>query len=535
MYKVIFADDEPIIRESIHRIVNWESCGFNLIASVTNGHELIEAVEEHNPDLVITDINMPFIDGLQAGREIRRINPNIKLVILTGYNEIEYVHEALNLKVYKYILKPISSNKLMETLEGIKKDLDLERKKNEKLLEIQGLYTTGLTTLQNMYLNYLLKNTEDKNSLTENAKALSLDILLRDVFTVAYMGTDYSSLSNNKMSKEASRFALYNIANDIINDEKDGFVILNENQVVILFCLNTENNEGINYEKIEIVMESIRANIKLIYNFDIFVGIGRHVKDTKEIRLSFEEAKCAAKFAENTNQNLIVNIKDIQQNFNTDINLTSNPFINSLDLLLVSNENDIKENIMYIYENNNIFDVNYLRLYVTDIILILIKKAESIGIEFDSFIHEYLPISINNLEEPLHILEKLSDFLNVYINKTKISHEKNKKTAFLKAKEYIDENYSNLEISLQNVCENIHLSQSYFRSIFKQETGMTFGNYLTTLRMDKSKKMITETNLKNYEIAELVGYSDPHYFSYCFKKFYGMSPNHYRKRQTSKL
>ena len=133
-------------------------------------------------------------------------------------------------------------------------------------------------------------------------------------------------------------------------------------------------------------------------------------------------------------------------------------------------------------------------------------------------------------------LQSISEKLCIIqVNKTKISHEKNKKTAFLKAKEYIDENYSNLEISLQNVCENIHLSQSYCRSIFKQETGMTFGNYLTTLRMDKSKKMITETNLKNYEIAELVGYSDPHYFSYCFKKFYGMSPNHYRKRQTSKL
>ena len=148
MYKLIFADDEALVRENLARIVDWESAGFKLVCCCSNGHELMEMVDNERPDLVITDINMPFISGIEASKQIRADNKHTKIVFLTGYDEFEYAQAAIELKVDKYILKPITVNKIMKSLSEIKSELDEEFTNSENLSRLKQFYEEHSEALQ---------------------------------------------------------------------------------------------------------------------------------------------------------------------------------------------------------------------------------------------------------------------------------------------------------------------------------------------------------------------------------------------------
>lgn len=527
MYKVVFADDELIIRNSVSEIIDWEKYGFHLISSASNGVELIEAVDEHKPELVITDINMPYIDGLKASKEIKENHPNVKVVLLTGHNELEYVHEALNIQVSKYILKPISSKKLSELLTEIKKELDDEYNKVLDLRKSKKQYLSTLSSMQNIYLNSIIRKSESNEEVLEKAEMLSLEYLKQNEFVVAIVDIDLRSINSAKISKETAYFALYNIIHETIEREKIGYVILDETKMVILFCLNKDAVN--NYERIELILEYISSQINAFYKLSLFIGVGRQTVKTEEIVHSYNEAKTASGYAENIKTNVILNIRDIKKRQRNHISIRDNPFLNIIDELIYFDEQELEAALVNIIKANNLYDINYLKIYINDALLYLLKKAEEYELDTNSIIQNYFIENTHELDDTDEVLNSFKESVLLYSEEQQEIQMSNKRLTLEKALKYISEHYSNSELTLQDVCEYIHLSESYFRAIFKQEMGATFSSYLTMLRMEKARELLIETTLKNYEIAEQVGYSDPHYFSYRFKREHGMTPTKYRE------
>lgn len=195
MYKLIFADDEALVRNNISKLVQWEENGFELAGCCSNGHELLEMVEKDPPDLVITDINMPFISGIEVARQIRSEYPTIKIIFLTGYDDFNYAKQAIDLNVTKYILKPISAHELTACLHEVRRILDNEHLQSRNIESLKSFYNQNKEVLQNSFISSLLTNEVSAVEAEKNVELLGLDYLVAQRFQVAvFMGDGSKSL-----------------------------------------------------------------------------------------------------------------------------------------------------------------------------------------------------------------------------------------------------------------------------------------------------------------------------------------------------
>ena len=187
MYKLIFADDEAPVRRNIAKLIPWEKFGFELIGCCANGHEVLDLVEKDPPDLLITDINMPFVSGIDVARELRRDFPTVKIIFLTGYNDFNYAQQAIDLNVLKYILKPVSAQSLSECLQEVKQMLDAEYQQIYDRSRLEDFYRQNESIMQMVFLYALVTTGISNTEAKKKAELLGLNCLKGDLFQVAVL------------------------------------------------------------------------------------------------------------------------------------------------------------------------------------------------------------------------------------------------------------------------------------------------------------------------------------------------------------
>ncbi|NMA65186.1 MAG: response regulator [Clostridiaceae bacterium] len=241
MYKLIFADDEALVRNNITKLIQWEKNGFELVGCCANGHELLEMVEKEPPDLVITDINMPFISGIDAARQLKSDFPTVKIIFLTGYDDFSYAQQAIDLNVEKYILKPVSAQDIIDCLNDMKKILDNERLQSRNISSLKSFYYQNITMLQNSFINSLLTSEVSDIEAAKKVELLGLKHLAARQFQVAvFMGDSSQSKEWKGESASLMNFAVWNITKEIIEGRRMGTAIISDEYVVAL--LTNMNN-----------------------------------------------------------------------------------------------------------------------------------------------------------------------------------------------------------------------------------------------------------------------------------------------------
>lgn len=533
MYKVILVDDEFLMRDSISRNTKWNECGFELCGTAENGKEAIELLEKELPDLILTDICMPVMDGLGLSAYVHENHPEMKVIIISGYDDFEYAKRALKYEVADYILKPITSFELAEELLKIRKKLDDSKEKRIQVEKIQREYEKNIPMLRSHFLERLLDGSYVKNDVDAQLEHFHVEITGNYQCAVMFDLEDDSQFRSKypKSNDELVDFAIGNIAGEIVESESDVLFLQTSEEKTI--CIFMGNNADTLYQRVEEVAGKI---IQAIYHFmkikvcvligDIVSGVGKWGESYAGI-IRAGEGKFLLEEHEFVYGRDFAPAKDhghIQTAGWTE-KLVLMIKLNQLEELRAA----IRE--MFLEFRASECERKTILLHVQNLILTILINLED---NIDSAEVENKDVEfVHRLSEMKHLSEveeKFASFCKELSDAIAGQRESvNQKQAVL-ALDYIEKNYMNVNMSLNMVCAHLCMSTSYFSTIFKNATGETFIEALTRVRMEKAKKLLESTSMKSYEVALSVGYNDPHYFSSTFKKHMGMTPTEYSKQ-----
>jgi two-component system response regulator YesN len=535
MYKVIIVDDEAVVRIGLKNTINWNEHGFELVGDYANGREAWEAVEKHKPELVISDISMPFMDGLELAGLISAQFPYIKMIILTGFDEFEYAQQAIRLKVSDFILKPITAREIRSLLDRVKAEMDEETKHREDLGRLNSQLSQSLPLLKERFLERLVAVGLSKAEIEERFAYFGLPpasplylVLIVDI-------DDFGDreLNSYEHDVEFLRFAAFDIFKEML--EGDNVMLFRTREERMVAIISGQENESLLYEQAFSRAEEVRYQIEKYLKFTVTIGIGRACSYVEQLPLSYKSALSVLDYRFLLGKNRVLSILDMEgkptiplpPNLDWDRKLASAVKTGSLQDAYQLIENGVAE------LKTSLAPIEACFLQMQKVVMALMNSIQELVVHdqeasFDRQMKLMDVYSFKTLDEIEIWLKEVVRSVMTTIAESR-SHFTNMQIH--RAVEYIDTNYANDKMSLQDLCRHVLMSTSYFSLVFKQHTGETFIEYLTGVRIATAKELLHNTTLKFYEIAEQVGYKDPNYFSILFKKHTGMTPKDYREKQ----
>ena len=536
--KVFLVEDEMVIRRGIKNSIDWEKEGYIFCGEASDGELAYPMIIKEKPDILITDIRMPFMDGLELCKLVKKELPNIKILILSGYDEFDYAKEAIRLGVTEYLLKPISSGKLLEALNGVSESI--RREKEDK-------------DLVRKYMEEMRENTEhEKQKFFEQMIAGNLS--MADALET---GEKYEmNLSAGMYNLLLFRFTLgeeNRKSGELLGEAEYAIEKLTERLEYVFefqrgvegwaFLLMADNEEQMS-ERVKELSKDLEEIMKNYSTIAYFGGIGQPVARLRELEESFREAEraLAARFTMELNRIISVEDTRMAQNVDTldDIEIMSFGEIEKTRTMLekfLNNgaEDEIDEFVdVYINElpEENLKSVLMRQYIIMDAYIVMMSFCEKFeGIEGEM---QAQSEELKNSMKTIQTLEEIKNYIRMLLKKIigvrdTISGRRYSDIIEI-AKDQIRKTYMSDEISLNTIAAEVGMSPSYFSSIFSKEMGKTFVEYLTEIRMDRAKELLMCSSMKTSEIGYEVGYKDPHYFSYIFKKTQNCTPKEFRAR-----
>ena len=534
MYKVLLVDDETLIREAISENIQWEEMGFSFMGACENGKQAIEAIEKEQPDLLLTDINMPFVDGMELTKFVYENYPDTKVIIISGFDEFEYAKNAVKYQVLEYILKPITPMEFSETLLRVKKMFD-ERKENQRdMKKIRSAYVSNLPMVQGRYLHNLLNGTVDYSKLQDKQEELRLNLDANCYNTALVEGDNLEPFTSQyaNVKDELALFAIYNITAELIASENCGIAFQGiDEKTAILFMGDEEEMLKL---KIKQILPKIHQAVEEFLQIQVTIAVGKTVSRLEELPDSFAKTKSALEYKFMLGGNQTIEAEEYEEIRNSakhvDIfewasQIATTIRTNKIEEIAQRTEQFIEQvKTSYVNKNRSFVYVQNLVLSVINLLELPEELEEEIYGQERNFMKQIY--ECENLDE---IELRLRGTFRYICNLMSNQRDSYGKRQAMMALEYIEKNYADSTVSLNSVCTALAMSTSYFSSIFKNYTGETFIESLTKKRMEKAKILLEQGNLKTYEIAEAVGYSDAHYFSVAFKKMVGKTPTEYAR------
>ena len=532
MYKILIVDDEEFIRSAIVNIIDWNSIGFDEVYEAEDGELAYEIAIEKRPDVILTDIRMPFMDGLELSEKISNQLPNTKILILSGHDEFEYAKQALQIGVLDYIVKPIRAETLKQIMITTKQQLDDENKRREEFTRIKRQLRNSLPLLKEKFYQLLISDKLNINEIEKRASYLQID-LSKCTFTVCVFEVTDFEKSTDIEDMEINNISISNILTELIGKCGIVFSDLSSHHVVLYFDLEPDDLEQ--REVLHEITKKVSHKLEPMHSHSITTGIGNTVSSVADIHHSYKDALHALEYKVAFGKGNVFDIIDLGYR-NTDSYFPVKKINNLIATvrLGIGYKETMNELFQHLYMQKEISADN-LRIILYEII----NGMQKLLIE--TKVCDSLEYNIYNDIMRAQTINEVKPLIESYLNDvhTSIHSGKNNKKRQLieRAKIYINENYNDPELNLSTTANAIFLSPSYFSVLFKKETGKTFIDYMTKTRMEKSKELLRLRDLKAYEIAQKVGYNDPHYFSIAFKKYTGYTPSKYRQleKDTFKL
>ena len=531
MYSVLLVDDEEEVLSVIQKKLNWEELGFTVAGTCANGVEALEFVEANQPDVILSDIRMPYMDGLELAKNVHEFYPDINMIIFSGFDDFEFAKSAISLGVRDYLLKPIDTAELFDIFKKTKERLDEERTRQNSYERLSQYYHDSLPILRESFLIALVEGSMDEKRLTEAQSdyGLSFDSPYHAVSVVHLSFKEGQSDRDRQMKSLSIRQVI-----EEREDFKDRHIIFSYRDDIISIVQFDSPDELSDYTDI---CDRFTTMIERTRGIVLTIGIGRPVENISDIRYSYEDAREALSLRVIYGRGTAINISDIAPVSRFDDSWQIDAFDRILRQIKVGSPEELKSAVDAYIKSliDSRPDANQFRLLMMELLTGLFRflghneiEPDEVGISEEDQYGILLRIdSADELADWLYgITESIRDIMT--------SHRKTASRSFVaKAKDYVTDHYSDCDLTINDVCQELSVSAAYFSTLFKKETGQTFINYLTDYRMQEAVRMMIEQDEKTYVIAEKVGYADANYFSYVFKKQFGVSPTKYKKQQTA--
>ena len=551
MIKVFLVEDEYAIREGIKRSVDWAGNGFELVGEAGDGEVAFPKILKEKPDILITDIRMPFMDGLELSRLVKKELPQIKIVILSGYDDFNYAKEAISIGVEEYILKPVSGDNLMAELAKLSDAIKAEQQEAQAKLKYMADREEIRMLEKQKFLHDIIDGKLSISDSLTTGRELEIDItaafysvILMQIFPRTIGDADIDAYSGTKEEIYIKIKEKYSNLGNVYLYEQVGDV---------LCFLEKEDSLDNLKENIKTQIDSIAELMNEYKDMMYFISVGKPVERIRDVNISYKDA--SKRFAERYlyADSFIFYAeeddasKDTASDGGSRSEGSDNLDIQNLDVSMISKNtifsfmkqgtlSEIDDLIEEYFSRlgKEAIESSMLRQYVLlESLLSALVIFESVGVPRNKATEMLGDLSApgkfnDSVDTAKDYLHRLLTMMLEYRNQ--LSDMKYSEI-IEKAKAYIQEQYRNEDMSLQSVSSHVNVSSNHFSAIFRKETGVTFIDYLTTVRMDKAKDLLMSTSMKTSEIGFEVGYRDPHYFSYIFKKTQGMSPKEYRKEK----
>lgn len=520
LYKVFLVEDEIVTREGIRDKVDWQSSHFEFSGEAADGETALPLLQAVRPNVLITDIRMPFMDGLQLCKIVRERMPWVKVVVLSGHDEFEYAQQAIKLGVTEYLLKPVTVQDLQQVLRRLAAQLDRESQEQENLRQLEHQIEENRATLRERLLLKLLVGAIPTAEAIEQSQLLGLELTARH-YLVMVVRIEFCDPAEPFDYYECQR--VQHIVSSLAENNPDVF-LLNKDMEELVLIMKGHTLEYLQEER-DLLLERIQRQATGT-KCQLAIGIGSVKDRLADFPRSFVEAVAHAQQSPCKNQG------------------GSDDSIDKAELLKIDKsaiEDYLKcgarEDFDAFFDafvrplGETVFRSYIVKNYIfMDIVLTTARFVNSLGGDVDQIVPglDHVETILAHLQTIEQIREQahriLDDALMFRDGRTGSQHA----GMIQQAKEYIDHRFMDPDISLNEVAGRVNHSPSHFSAVFSQETGTTFKEYLTEIRLRRAKELLRTTSLRSSEIAYRVGYGDPHYFSYVFRKNTGLTPTDFR-------
>lgn len=522
-YRVMLVDDEEEIRAGISRKIDWESLGFDLAAEAENGEEALELAEQIRPDVVLTDIKMPFMDGLELCRRLRQSLPAARTVVFSGFDEFEYARQAVSMGVSEYIMKPINAPELRQVLLRLKEQLDEQRLRRRDMESLRRRYEESLPVLRELLFTRLLEGQVPRDQIQDRAARYEMELPSGPWMAALFQvdGPDMASRRDELLLLSVQAFlkkhavlegccvqtALYNDQVALLAQTDEVYRMLSE-------------------------MERLRVLAQSYLGLELTVGVGAPCAGPEELRLSAEGACSALDYRVLMGIGRVLYIGDLEPDTSLRLSLDEDDQRRVTAAVKLGDAHQVEEVVRELVGRlrRTGLDLAQCSLFLLEFTTVLVRLARAGSVEVEAVFGPgftgAVPLS------QFHSVEELEQWCVQHSLRVQqlLGRQRSDSTSRTveRAMELVRRDYADETLSVESLCGKLHLSPAYFSTLFKRETGTSFTNYVTQVRMEHAARLLRDTDEKTYRVAQATGYADPNYFSYVFKRHFGVTPSKYR-------
>ncbi len=527
LLKVMLVDDEDLVRDLLKKCINWQEIGYEVVGEASCAQEALDLIEQLTPDVVFTDICMPYIDGIEFAKTAFERFPSIKIVILTGYEEFEYAKRGIKIGIADFLLKPINDEEIIKVALGLKEKIQTERSRINEYAGLKKHLEENLPFLRERLLNELIQKKPDSKDLQRRLDyyGIRLGPAFCQVVLVEVLHTD-----TEKSGGEEKMLLLKMRCTELVS------LYFKEDDYVNVFLDNSQRTVILNTDKtVDTAACAENLMTMLINRMKCFIciGIGGSYEGSDKIMLSYREACNALDYKVIAGKNQVIGFSDI--NFSAHGRGRMEEDLS--DALVFSIKTGMKgkaiETLELMFNEGNAgfqSGIDSIRTSASSIVSAVLNVTTETGIDIKDIFGGSQPFEkVFRLDTFPELKDYLKSLIAAATEAIEGIRSKKVNQTIQQIRDYIFQNLSDSELTLSGTAKAFFINVSYLSRVFKQETGQTFVEYLTKARLEKAMKLLRETDLKAYQIAWDVGFVDPHYFGICFKKYSGMSVNDYKK------
>lgn len=535
LYRIILVDDEEEVRKGIIRKIDWETLGFQVVGDAENGQDALEKIEQLEPDVVMTDIRMPYMDGLTLTSWIRQKYPSVKVLIFSGFDDFEYAQQAIKLNVTEYILKPVNVEELTRILNKVRENLDQEIEQRRDVDLLRESYLSSLPILRELFLNDMVRGNMPAENIRQKLEEYKIDILGAEKWLTAVINVENEASEETGLTFHQEKELIPISVKSLLEDNlKDYCRFTAFNSAVGVTLIAAVDGERKQTSLIDLLGD-ICKEIKRILQVTVTIGIGYFSRELEQLPAAYQSAVDALGYREIVGTGKTIYINDMEPVSRGKLQLETRDEADLIAVVKFGTREKIEaaaKNFAARMEGARVH-MRQLQVYQMSIINCLIRLMQQQDLELGAMFgtdEMYGKVIYGNMkpEEFASVITEVGCRMNEAMNRER---DKTAKKVILEAKQYILDHYQDPELSVDVMCRQLHMSPAYFSTVFKRETGQTYIAYLTEVRLDKAVELLNTTDDKTYVIAQKVGYQEQNYFSYVFKKRFGISPTKFRGTQ----
>ena len=538
MYKLIIVDDEYSTRNGLKICIHWFDYGIEVAGEAENGNKGLELADRVRPDIVLTDVKMPGMDGIEMVKRLKERHPDTKIVFISGYDDIEYLKSAMKMDAVDYILKPVNLQELTTVIEKIMAMSKREENRKDMLQRLSAKLNESIPLLREKFFIQLIKDGNmDRASTEKRIDFLDLRLPYQAPYCAIIIGIDNPRTVFEKMPEQNTQlisFAIQNICREVVEARASGSVFEHQRGEYVLIVELPENEgEEIIFPLVSELMASLNGFLnRMIGGISLTIGIGGTVEHLGRLADSYQMASGAIERKLFLGRNQVVTFDAMAARKDVDYRAINERMASLSSVLKSGNAGQVSQRLDALFEelrgSSGIGYIDCQRIGL-QVLLVASQFLSESGIRAGDLGERESEAWAQLMK--LETLDDMSHHLKVYLTQVceQIEYREDRRIpeVITEIMRIIQERYSE-NLTIADIASQVYLAKTYICLLFKQETGETINEYITRVRMEKAKELLNGTDRKLAEICTAIGYAEPSYFTKQFRKYTGMNPSDYR-------